>query len=96
MTSMENLLTDHQKEIYGQFIQEDLSLGRDRKRGRHQPAGSARSDPDGVIRHLSGYEEKLHLVEKFVAIKEKVRRRSRNCWMAMRKSDADRDRERDP
>ena len=40
------LLTDHQKEIYGQFIQENQTL--------------------------SGYEEKLHLVEKCMAIKEKT------------------------
>ena len=30
------LLTDHQKEVYEQFVLEDLSLGRDRKGGRNQ------------------------------------------------------------
>ena len=40
------LLTEHQKEIYEDFILNDLSLG--------------------------GYEEKLHLVERFTKTKEDV------------------------
>lgn len=65
------LLTDHQKEIYGQFIQEDLSLGEIARE-----AGISRQGVHDLIRRcnqtLSGYEEKLHLVEKFMAIKEKT------------------------
>ena len=65
------LLTDHQKEIYGQFIQEDLSLGE-----LARDAGISRQGVHDLIRRcnqtLAGYEEKLHLVEKFMAIKEKT------------------------
>lgn len=65
------LLTDHQKEIYGQFIQEDLSLGE-----LAREAGISRQGVHDLIRRcnqtLAGYEEKLHLVEKFMAIKEKT------------------------
>ena len=65
------LLTDHQKEIYGQFIQEDLSLGEIARE-----AGISRQGVHDLIRRcnqtLSGYEEKLHLEEKLMAIKEKT------------------------
>lgn len=67
------LLTEHQKEIYGQFIQEDLSLGEIAK-----DAGISRQGVHDVIKRcnqtLKGYEDKLHLVEKFTAIKDKVRK----------------------
>ena len=67
------LLTERQKEIYGQFIQEDLSLGEIAK-----DAGISRQGVHDLIKRcnkiLEEYEEKLHLVEKFVAIKEKVHR----------------------
>ena len=66
------LLTDHQKEIYEQFVLEDLSLG--------EIAGEAGISRQGVhdlvkrcSRTLKEYEDKLHLVEKFVSIKEKVK-----------------------
>ena len=56
------LLTSHQKEIYEQFVLEDLSL----------------SEMHDLIKRcnktLEGYEAKLHLVEKFLSIKEKVHR----------------------
>ena len=49
------LLTDHQKEIYGQFIQEDLSLGEIARE-----AGISRQGVHDLIRRcnqtLSGYE----------------------------------------
>ncbi len=65
------LLTDHQKEIYGQFIQEDLSLGEIARE-----AGISRQGVHDLIKRceqsLQGYEEKLHLVEKFMKIKSKV------------------------
>lgn len=65
------LLTSHQKEIYEQFILEDLSLGEIAK-----DAGISRQGVHDLVkrcgRTLQGYEEKLHLVEKFLAVKEKV------------------------
>ncbi len=65
------LLTDHRKEIYEQFILEDLSLSE-----IAQSAGISRQGVHDLIkrcnRTLEEYEEKLHLVERFLAIKEKV------------------------
>ncbi len=65
------LLTNHQKEIYEQFISEDLSLGEIARE-----AGISRQGVHDLIKRcdqtLRGYEEKLHLVEKFVTIREKV------------------------
>lgn len=67
------LLTERQKEIYGQFILEDLSLGEIAK-----DAGISRQGVHDQIKRcnqtLKGYEEKLHLVEKFVTIRNKVSR----------------------
>ncbi|WP_346663796.1 YlxM family DNA-binding protein [uncultured Merdimonas sp.] len=66
------LLTEHQKEIYGQFLLEDLSLGEIARE-----AGISRQGVHDLIRRcsqtLAGYEEKLHLVERFLKIKKKVR-----------------------
>lgn len=65
------LLTSHQKEIYEQFILEDLSLSE-----IAQDAGISRQGVHDLIKRcnkiLENYEAKLHLVEKFLAIKEKV------------------------
>ena len=65
------LLTEHQKEIYEQFIVEDLSLSEIAK-----DAGISRQGVHDLIKRcnkmLEEYEDKLHLVEKFVSIKEKV------------------------
>ena len=65
------LLTEHQKEIYEQFIVEDLSLSEIAK-----DAGISRQGVHDLIKRcdkiLEGYEAKLHLVEKFLSIKEKV------------------------
>jgi len=65
------LLTDHQKEIYEQFIIEDLSLSE-----IAADAGISRQGVHDLIKRchkiLEGYEEKLHLVEKFLSIKSKV------------------------
>ena len=65
------LLTDHQKEIYGQFLLEDLSLGEIAR-----DAGISRQGVHDIVKRceqaLAGYEEKLHLIEKFIATKEKV------------------------
>ena len=67
------LLTSHQKEIYEQFILEDLSLGE-----IASDAGISRQGVHDNLKRcskaLQDYEEKLHLVEKFVKIKDKIRR----------------------
>ena len=67
------LLTDHQKEIYGQFLLEDLSLGEIAR-----DAGISRQGVHDIVKRceqaLAGYEEKLHLVEKFMSIKSDIRR----------------------
>ena len=77
------LLTDHQKEVYEQFVLEDLSLG---EIAREE--GISRQGVHDLVKFLfvafqclvkrcsqtlKGYEEKLHLVEKFVSIREKVK-----------------------
>lgn len=65
------LLTSHQKEIYEQFVLEDLSLSE-----IAEDAGISRQGVHDLVkrcnRTLEGYEEKLHLVEKFLSIKEKL------------------------
>lgn len=65
------LLTPHQKEVYEQFILDDLSLGE-----IAQSEGISRQGVHDLVRRcqraLEGYEEKLHLVERFLAVKEKV------------------------
>lgn len=65
------LLTSHQKEIYEDFVLNDLSLG--------EIAQEREISRQGVYdivkrcnRQLSGYEEKLRLVEKFLDTKKKV------------------------
>ena len=60
------LLTSHQKEIYEQSVLEDLSLS-EIAQGVHDLV--KRCD-----KTLQGYEDKLHLVEKFLAVREKVHR----------------------
>ncbi len=65
------LLTANQKEIYEQFVLEDLSLGE-----IAQERGISRQGVHDTIRRcektLEGYEEKLHLIQKFLTVKEKV------------------------
>ena len=65
------LLTDHQKEIYGRFLLDDLSSAEIAKE-----AGISRQGVHDLIRRctqtLDGYEEKLHLVERFALAKEKI------------------------
>ena len=66
-----DLLTDHQKDIYGGYIQEDLSLSE-----LAQSSGISRQGVHDLIKRveavLRSYEDKLHLVEKFLEIKAKV------------------------
>lgn len=66
------LLNDHQKEIYEQFVLEDLSLSEIAER-----AGISRQGVHDLVKRcqkiLEGYEEKLHLVERFLSVKRSVR-----------------------
>lgn len=66
------LLNDHQKEIYEQFILEDFSLSE-----IAEAEGISRQGVHDLVKRcqkaLEGYEAKLHLVRRFLAIKEKVR-----------------------
>ncbi len=65
------LLTGHQKRIYEQFVLEDLSLSE-----IAQDEGISRQGVHDLIKRcnkaLLGYEDKLHLVERFIKIKKKV------------------------
>ncbi|MCI9238424.1 YlxM family DNA-binding protein [Lachnospiraceae bacterium 50-23] len=67
------LLNDHQKEIYEQFVLEDLSLSE-----IAQDAGISRQGVHDMVKRcqktLEGYEARLHLVEKFLNIKEQIRK----------------------
>ena len=66
-----DLLTEHQKLIYGSFIQENLSLSE-----IAQDSGISRQGVHDMIRRcrniLEEYESKLHLVDRFLKIREKV------------------------
>ncbi|MCI8637895.1 MAG: DNA-binding protein [Coprococcus sp.] len=67
------LLTSHQKEIYEQVVLEDYSLSEIAR-----DAGISRQGVHDLIKRcqkiLEGYEEKLHLMERFLSVKEKVRK----------------------
>ncbi|MDD3218586.1 MAG: YlxM family DNA-binding protein [Lachnospiraceae bacterium] len=65
------LLTEHQQNIYEDVILNDYSLSEVAKE-----QGISRQGVHDMIKRcsktLNEYEEKLHLVEKFVSIREKV------------------------
>ena len=65
------LLTDHQKQIYKEAVFEDLSLGEIAKE-----YGISRQGVHDLIRRcnntLQEYEEKLHLIQKFMIIRNKI------------------------
>lgn len=65
------LLNDHQRKIYEAFAFEDFSLAEIASQ-----EGISRQGVHDLIKRcnktLEGYEEKLHLVEKFLYAKEKV------------------------
>lgn len=65
------LLTAHQKEIYEEVVLDDCSLGE-----VAESHGISRQGVHDLIkrcqRMLEGYEEKLKLVEKFLAVKTRV------------------------
>ncbi len=79
------LLTDHQKKVYGEYIQEDLSVTE-----LSQILGISRQGAHDMIRRcdriLHSYEDKLHLVEHFLQIKKMV---SEVRDTALRAADAD-------
>ena len=66
------LLNEHQRRIYEDFVFNDLSLGE-----IAEEEGITRQGVADMIKRcgkkLSDYEKKLHLVEKFVSIREKVK-----------------------
>lgn len=75
------LLTEHQRRIYEDVILNDYSLSE-----VADELGISRQGVHDNLRRcsraLESYEEKLHLVEKFVSVREKVRRiheLSRTC-----------------
>ena len=65
------LLNDHQRQIYEDYIFNDLSLGE-----IASEAGISRQGVHDMIkrctRTLEGYEKKLHLIQKFQSAKAKV------------------------
>lgn len=65
------LLTQHQREIYEDFALNDLSLGE-----ISENRGISRQGVHDIVRRvrrqLVGYEEKLHLVERFSAVREQI------------------------
>ena len=65
------LLTEHQKEIYEAVVLNDFSL-----REVADEAGISRQGVHDLVRRcdriLANYEEKLHLVERFVTAKQLV------------------------
>lgn len=65
------LLTDHQRQVYESFVYDDLSLSE-----IAEAFSISRQGVHDLIKRcdkiLAGYEEKLHLVEKFMKIKSRV------------------------
>ena len=66
------LLTEHQQKIYEDAVFDDLSVS---EIARNE--GISRQGVHDLIKRcnkiLSGYEERLHLVERFLRIREQVR-----------------------
>lgn len=67
-----DLLTEHQKEIYGAYVLDNLSYAE-----IAQEFDISRQGVHDLIRRVEGildtYEEKLKLVEKFQEVKQKVK-----------------------
>lgn len=65
------LLTEHQRDIYEQFVLEDFSLGE-----IAGEKGISRQGVYDIVKRcrmiLEEYERRLHLVEKFLSIKSRV------------------------
>ena len=63
------LLNEHQRQVYEDFVFNDLSLGE-----IASEEGISRQGVADLIKKLLDYEAKLHLVEKFMSIKSDIRR----------------------
>ena len=67
------LLTEHQRNVYEDFVLNDFSLSE-----IAQEAGISRQGVHDLVKRcdriLEGYEDKLHLLERFLNTKEKVTR----------------------
>ncbi|MCI5944024.1 MAG: DNA-binding protein [Eubacterium sp.] len=67
------LLTEHQKEVYGEYIQEDLSVSE-----VAALRGISRQGAHDMIRRcekiLADYEARLHLVEHYLRVRKMVGR----------------------
>lgn len=65
------LLTEHQRRVYEDFVLNDLSLGE-----IAEEQGISRQGVHDLVKRcdklLMGYEEKLHLLERFQRIKDKI------------------------
>ena len=65
------LLTDHQKKIYEQVVLDDYSLGE-----VAEDTGISRQGVHDLVKRttktLEDYENRLHMVERFVRIREQV------------------------
>lgn len=70
------LLTEHQKKIYEDVVYNDLSLAEIAKEN-----GISRQGVHDLVRRcnhiLQGYEDKLHLVERFMKVKDNIRQLER-------------------
>ena len=66
------LLTEHQKHVYEDVVLNDMSLSE-----IAEELGISRQGVHDLVKRcdkiLAGYEEKLHLVEKFMTVKNKVK-----------------------
>ena len=66
------LLTEHQKRVFEDVVLNDMSLSE-----IAEELGISRLGVHDLVKRcsqtLKGYEEKLHLVEKFVSVREKVK-----------------------
>ncbi len=64
-----DLLTEHQKSVYEDVVLNDLSLGE-----IAEQRGISRQGVHDLVKRcdriLAGYEEKLHLVERFLATRD--------------------------
>ena len=72
------LLNEHQRQVYEDFVFNDLSLGE-----IASEEGISRQGVADLIKRcnkkLLDYEAKLHLVEKFMSIKSDIRRIHKGC-----------------
>ena len=66
-----DLLNEHQRDIYEDFVLNDFSLGE-----IAQMQGISRQGVHDLVkrcdRTLEGYEQKLHLLERFLKMKEQI------------------------